>query len=133
MTRKVGTRGSPRIHLDGEEEEGFPPAVDHYAANAADRGKKNGGNHDSSKEPAALDANRLRRLSFGGGGGGGGGGGKSGSGTNNSVSQALDRTKEGRRASGAALSAVPVPVERPKFHHGEHKKRLPKVCSNHSM
>lgn len=130
MTRMMGARGSPRVHLDGAEEEGFPGA-DH-PANTVDntnRKKKKGGNKDS-KEPAALDANRLRRLSFGGGSGGGGGGGdgKGDGGLKNSFPPALDRTKESRRASGAPL--VPPPLERPKYHHGEHRKRLPKVSNN---
>lgn len=107
MTRMGGTKGSPRIHLDGHEEESFPLA-NHAPADHAD--KKNSA--ASAIRPAALDSNRLRRLSFG----------ARGLATKN-VLPALDRTQDSRPAG----PLVPLPLERPKFHHGEARLKRPKV------
>lgn len=104
----VGTRKSPRIHLDGAEEESFPVA-DHPNN---PRGVDDKSQNSTSPQPAALEANRLRRLSFGGRGG-----------TATNMLPALDRTKE-KQAAG---SSVPLPLERPKFHHGEPRPKRPKV------
>ena len=115
------SRVSPRVHLDGAEEEAFP-LTDHAPKNSRRTDPKApGAISPSSQQPTALDATRLRRLSFGGGG--------------TPVPQrkmlpALDRAKEGGGGGGGggpAGALVPLPMERPKFHHGDPRPRRPKV------
>lgn len=98
MTRMSGMRASPRIHLDDAEEHQSPLPV------SADKGR-------NTLRPVALDTNRLRRLSFGGRGG-----------AIENLPQRLDRPNEGLPVG----RLVPLPLEKPKFHHGEARVRLPK-------
>lgn len=56
-----------------------------------------------------LDPNRLRRLSFGVRGG------------------AAKNMLPARERGGQLGPLVPLPIERPKFHHGEARQRLPKA------
>lgn len=62
------------------------------------------------QQPGAnLDPNRLRRLSFGGRGG------------------AAKKTLPALERGGARGPLVPLPIERPKFHHGEARPKRPKA------
>lgn len=106
MARTGGTRGSPRIHHDGPES--FPLTPD----NNADV-QQVPGTRQIQQQPAALglDATRLRRLSFGGRGV-----------ANKNRLPALDRP---RAVPTGPLA--PLPVEKPTFHHGDARPKLPKV------
>lgn len=61
------------------------------------------------QQPTNLDPNRLRRLSFGGRGG------------------AAKKTLPALERGGQLGPLAPLPIERPKFHHGEARQRLPKA------
>lgn len=108
MARTGGTRGSPRIHHDGPES--FPVNPDKDADMQQVTSTKL-----LQQQPAAmgLDATRLRRLSFGGR-----------SAANKNILPALDRP---RAVPPGPLA--PLPAEKPKFHHGDARPKLPKVLA----
>lgn len=116
------TRASPRVHLDGSDQESFP-LTDHSPTNPTNHARRTNpkGPTANSLQPAALDATRLRRLSFGGGGVG------AVVPPARKMLPALDRAKEG---GGPVGPLVPLPMERPKFHHGDPRPRKPKVSKN---
>lgn len=107
MTRMVGTRGSPRIHHDGPES--FPLSGDNHASRADAEQAPSSRVRQQQPVAVVLDEARLRRLSFGGRGG-----------ATKKMLPALDRP----RGEGPL---VPLPLEKPKFHHGEARPKRPKV------
>lgn len=111
MPRMVGTRGSPRIHHDGPES--FPLSDDNHAGRADAEQAPSSRLRQQQPVAMALDEARLRRLSFGGRGG-----------ATKKMLPALDRP---RGEGGAGGPLVPLPLEKPKFHHGEARPKRPKV------
>ena len=113
------TRVSPRVHLDEAEEEAFPLTDDATKNTRRTNSKSPGAISSPLQQSAALDATRLRRLSFGGGGA---------PALPRKRLPALDRTKEvGGGGDDRVGALVPLPVERPQFHHGDPRPRRPKV------
>lgn len=117
MTRIVSPRISPRVHLDGTEEE----KLERHHIRAEAPPTRFEPEHEGNRapgQPVALDSKRLRRLSFGGGG-------KGGTGLVKKRLPALDRTRPGPPIG----PLIPVSLEPPKFHHGDPRPRLPQVRS----
>lgn len=103
-------RGSPRIHHDGPESFPLSDKVNVGAREVPSSTAL----QQQTPVAVTLDAGKLRRLSFGGG-----------SATRNkNMLPALDRPRGG----GPGGTLVPLPVERPKFHHGDSRPKRPKAC-----
>lgn len=99
-------RGSPRIYHDGPESFPLSDKVNVGARQVPSTTLQ-------QQTPVALDADKLRRLSFGGRGG-----------ATKNMLPALDRSRGG----GPGGPLVPLPVERPQFHHGDPRPKRPKAC-----